>query len=718
MSVTGYRTVEIFAPAEMGSVTFERMTGGEALGAPFELDVDVLSPTGDIPAVEVLGKSFTVALSQGAPPPRYYNGIVTRLAQVAWTGAAFRYRVKLRPTLWMMTKMSNCRIYQNTTIPDLIMERFGAHGVVVKKHLGYEDYPEWEYLVQYNETDFNLVSRLMEQEGIFYYFVHEKGKHTMWLVDGLTMPDAVAGYSKIQFSPTGDRAMDLSKQHETIDSWSESSQVEPGAYAAKEFDFEEPGMPLLSTQPGPHPPSTADMEIFEYPGRYIEAEDRNDYVQRRLDEQQLDHQQIQGTGNARGIAAGFLFTLTDHPAAAFNRQYLVTSATYALTATQHRSGSADASGAADAGPDFRCSFVGIDSKRHYRPRLATPKPFVQGPQTAMVVGPKGEEIWTDKYGRVRVQFHWDRYGTRDEKSSCLVRVSQVWAGSGWGAMHVPRIGQEVIVDFLEGDPDRPIITGRVYDGANMPPYALGTNASRSVLRSHSTKGGGPNNFNELSFEDKLGSEQVFLQAEKDLTILVKNDESRDVVHDRMKKIGHDETVEVGNNRTEHVTKDETIHIGQNRTETVGQDERIVITGGRTESVGKDEHLTINGARTHKVGQDESIFITGARLEKVDLGEHVTIAGPRTLQVNKDDTVNIGGKSTVAVSHDQIVTVGKKLTVNATDEIILKSGRASITLKSNGDVTIKGANLTLNGSDDIAVKGGGNVTVKGSKVAQN
>jgi type VI secretion system secreted protein VgrG len=712
MPVTGYRTVEIFPPAEMGPVTFERMTGGEALGAPFELDVDVLSPTGDIPTAKVLGKSFTIALSQGAPPPRYYNGIVTRLAQVAWTGAAFRYRAKLRPTLWMMTKVSNCRIYQNTTIPDLIMERLGAHGVAVKKHLGYDKYPEWEYLVQYNETDFNLVSRLMEQEGIFYYFVHENGKHTMWLVDGLTVPDVVAGYSKIQFSPTGDRAMDPSKQHETIDSWGESSQVEPGAYAAKEFDFEEPGMPLLSTQPGPHPPSTADMEIFEYPGHYIDTRDRDEYVQRRLDEQQLDHQQIQGTGNARGIAAGFLFTLTDHPAAAFNRQYLVTSATYALTATQHTSGGAGAD------PDFRCSFAGIDSKRHYRPPLATHKPFVQGPQTAMVVGPKGEEIWTDKYGRVKVQFPWDRYGKRDERSSCFVRVSQVWAGSGWGAMHVPRIGQEVVVDFLEGDPDRPIITGRVYDGANMPPYALGANATRSVLRSHSTKGGGPNNFNELSFEDKIGSEQVFLQAEKDLKILVKNDEAREVIHDRMQKIGHDETVAIGNNRNEHVTNDETIKIGQNRTETVGQDESIFIIGARTEKVGKDEHVSIVGARTQRVGEDERIFITGARTEKVDKDEHVSIVGTRTLKVNKDDTVNIGGKSTVMVAQDQVVTVGQKLTVNATDEIILKSGSASITLKSNGDIAIKGANLTFNGSGDVTVKGSGNVTVKGSKVAQN
>src|SRR6266700_251342 len=440
----GNRTVEIFPPAKAGPVTFESMTASESLGRAFEIDVDMLSPTGDIPVSEVLGQPFSIALSQGLPPPRWWNGIVTRFAQVAWTGAAFRFRAKLRPTMWLMTRRSNCKVFQHTSIPDLVMERLGAHGVTVKKHLGFDKYPQWEYLVQYNETDFNFVSRLMEQEGIFYYFVHEKGKHTMWLVDGLTIPDSIKGYSEIPFAATGDRAEDLSAHHEVIDTWSEMLQVEPGAYAAKEFDFEEPGKPLLSTKTAPKPPSTADTEMFEYPGHYIKTSDRDEYAQRRLDEQQLDSEQIQGTANARGISAGFVFSMVDHPAHSLNREYLVTSATYALAATQHTSG------AGDAGPDYRCSFSGIDSKRHYRPPLATHKPTVQGPQTAIVVGPKGEEIWTDKYGRVKVQFHWDRLGKKDEKSSLFVRVSQVWAGSGWGAMHIPRIGQAVIVDFLEG----------------------------------------------------------------------------------------------------------------------------------------------------------------------------------------------------------------------------------------------------------------------------
>jgi type VI secretion system secreted protein VgrG len=709
----GNRTVEIYPPSEMGPVTFERMSGGESLGAPFEFDVDVLSPTGDIPTAKVLGKPFSIALSQGDAPPRWFSGIVTRLAQVAWTGASFRYRAKLRPTLWMMTKVSTCRIFQNTTVPDLVIERLRAHGVTIKKHLGYEKYPKWEYLVQYNETDFNLVSRLMEQEGIFYYFVHEKGKHTMWLVDGLTIPDSVAGYDKIQFATTGDRAVAAGEHHEVIDSWSESLQVEPGAYAAKEFDFEEPGKPLLSTKPGPQPPATADMEIFEYPGHYINPSDRDEYVNRRLGEQQLDFQQVQGTGSARGLASGFLFSLTDHPAAAFNRQYLVTSASYALTATQHTTGGSD------AGPDYRCSFVGIDGSRHYRPPLAAHKPRVQGPQTAIVVGPKGEEIWTDKYGRVRVHFHWDRLGARDETSSCLVRVSQVWAGSGWGAMHIPRIGQEVVVDFLEGDPDRPIITGRVYNAANMPPYALGTNATKSTIRSHSSKGGGPNNYNELCFEDKIGSEQIHMQAEKDLDILVKNDEARDVKHDRTKKVGNNETVTIVANRTETVGQDEKISIAGNRTESVGVNEKVTIAGTREKTVMLSETVIVGVARSANVGANETLFVGAKQTLQVGLDQSTEIGGGFTLKVAQDEKITVGGASTVSIAKDQTVNIGPKLMVTAKEEITFAAGSgASITLKKSGEITIKGKNITLDGSGDIVIKAGGNIKAKGSKIGQN
>jgi type VI secretion system secreted protein VgrG len=712
----GTRTIEIIAPAEGGKLLFESMSGREALGGLFEFHVELLSDNGDIPIASMLGKPFSIELSRGIQGPRWWNGMIARFAMEEWTGNQFRYRAELRPTAWLMTRASNSRIFQKVRIPDLVLDLLKAQGVTAKKLLGRASYAEWEYLVQYNETDFNFVSRLMEQEGISYYFTHEKGEHTMVLIDALTAHDPVPGYEKITFSTVGDRIGGAIEEHEYISKWSLDLEVAPGAYAAKDFDFENPRAPLLSTDIAPTANDHAKQELYEYPGVYIDSGERDEYAKRRLEEKQVDYEQVHGDGNASGITPGFRFKLIEHPAPKQNREVLVIAASYTLTSTQH------GTGAADAEQDFLCSFVAIDSKRPFRTTATTPKPHVAGPQTAIVVGPKDEEIWTDKYGRVKVQFHWDRKSSKDEKSSCFVRVSQVWAGSGWGAMHVPRIGQEVIIDFLEGDPDRPIITGRVYNGANKPPYVPADNspsATKSTIRSHSTKGGGPDNYNELSFEDKKGEEEVGLQAERNLKILVKNDEHREVKNDRTKDIGHDETTTVGNNRTETVGKEEDITIGGGRTENVAKDEDITIGGGRTESVTKDESITIGGGRSESVGKNESISIGGGRTENVTKDESITIGGGRTENVTKDEEITIGGKRTENIGKDNELTVAKKLSITAEEiEIRTASGSSSITMKKNGDITIKGKTVVVEGSGDINLKASGKATMKGSNVGHN
>ena len=685
----GNRTVEIFPPAKAGPVTFEGMTGFESLGRPFELDVDVLSPTGEVPVSEVLGQPFSVALSQGLSPPRWWNGIVTRFAQVAWTGAAFRFRAKLRPAMWLMTRRSNCKVYQHTTIPDLVLQLFAAHGVVVKRHLGRETYPSWEYLVQYNETDFQFVSRLMELEGIYYYFVHEKGKHTLWLVDALTIPDKIAGPGRIPFATTGDRATDPTSQHEMIDSWSAALQVEPGALVAMEYDFEDARNELKSTLAAPKAAATADDELFEYPGRYLPSADRDDYVRRRLEGHQLDHQQVQGTGSARALAPGFLFSLEDHPSPSQNQEYLLTSVSYQLTATQHTSGGAD------AGSDYRASFTGIDGKRRYYPPQATPRPVVQGPQTALVVGPKGEEIWTDEYGRVKVQFHWDRFGKRDEESSLFVRVSQAWAGSGWGAMQVPRIGQEVIVDFLEGNPDRPIITGRVYNNANMPPF----NKTQSGMRSHSTPGGGPSNYNEVRFEDSKGKEELHIQAEKDQSTLVKNNQTITVNGDRTVTVSGNETISVSGTRSTTVTKKETETFSDAREMTVGQTNSDTITGkhtgtyngGREETVLKGDTLTVNGS-------DKTTTVHGKYDITADSEFKVTQGGSSMLIKDSVDVTSVGEIHLHNAGSSLDLKDGV-LTLWSANEIKLECGPSSISIKSDGTIE-------LNGPQMVKATGGG------------
>jgi type VI secretion system secreted protein VgrG len=301
-----------------------------------------------------------------------------------------------------------------------------------------------------------------------------------------------------------------------------------------------------------------------------------------------------------------------------------------------------------------------------------------------------------------VQFHWDRYGKADENSSCWVRVAQVWSGKTWGAIHIPRIGQEVIVEFLEGDPDQPIITGRVYNADQMPPYDLPANRTQSGIKSRSSLKGTTDNFNEIRFEDKKGEEQLFIHAEKNQDIEVENDETHTVGHDRTKDVGNDETTTIGKNRTEKVGEDESITIAGNRTESVGKDESISIDGNRTENVGKNESITIGKNRTENVGKDETISIGGNRTEDVAKNEKVTVGEERQHSVGKNDTLE----------------VGKKLGAKAGDEISLQCGDASITLKKNGEIVIKGKDIKLDGSGKVDVKAASDLTLKGSSIKEN
>jgi len=322
----------------------------------------------------------------------------------------------------------------------------------------------------------------------------------------------------------------------------------------------------------------------------------------------------------------------------------------------------------------------------FRPRCKTPKPEIRGPQTAIVVGAAGEEIWTDQYGRVKLQFHWDRYGQSNETSSCWVRVSQAWAGEKWGSIHIPRMGQEVIVEYIDGDPDRPIVTGRVYNGDRPVPYDLPANATQSGIKSRSSKGGKPANFNEIRMEDKKGSEELYLHAEKDQTNIVENDEYTSVGHDRKEEIGRDESISIGRNRKEDVGADETIAIAANRKESVGGNETISIAGNRKESVGKDEKITI--------GKNKS----------------ETIAA--------DSTLKVGKNLSETVADDFELSVGKTINISAGDEIVLSTGKASITMKKDGTILISGKDITFKGSGAITGKAGKNIVLKGSKILQN
>jgi type VI secretion system secreted protein VgrG len=478
------------------------------------------------------------------------------------------------------------------------------------------------------------------------------------------------------------------------------------------------------------------LEIYDYPGEYAQRFDginkgggeQPSEVQKiytdnkrtvgiRMEEEALPSLVIQGDSNVRQLVSGYKFTLDRH----FNAD-----GDYVVTSVVHTASSSDFRSNGRAGLQYRNHFTCIPLALPYRPQRTTPKPFVQGSQTAVVVGPAGEEIFTDKYSRVKVQFHWDRQGQNNLDSSCWVRVSTLWAGKQWGVIHIPRIGHEVIVDFLEGDPDQPIITGSVYNADMMPPYKLPDNKTQSGVKSRSSLGGTPANFNEIRFEDKKGKEQLFIHAEKNQDIEVENDETHWVGHDRTKTIDHDETTHVKHDRTETVDHDETITIHNNRTETVDKDETITIHQNRTETVDKDETITIHGNRTETVDKDETITVHGSRTETVDKDETITVHGSRTETVDKDENITLSGGRTESVGKDQSVSVakndtldvGKVLSITAGDSITLTTGSASITMKKDGTITISGKDITINGSGEIVGKASKNMTLKGQKILQN
>ena len=547
------------------------------------------------------------------------------------------------------------------------------------------------------------------------------------------------------------------RKEDRVHSWEKRQEIRSGKYTLWDQCFELPGQNLEAVKPVlasvqvgtvSHTLKVAGngkLELYDFPGGYAQrfdgitpgGGDRASDIQNifqdnarttaiRMQQETTPALSIAGQSTCRQFTAGHKFTLDRH----FNAN-----GAYVLTHVGHSATMGDTyTTGSDTSPIYENSFECIPTTLPFKPAQTTPRPTVEGTQTAVVVGNPGDEIFTDKYSRVKVQLPWDRQGQHDANSSCWARVGTLWAGKQWGMIHIPRVGQEVIVAFEEGDPDRPIIVGSVYNAEQMPPYDLPANMTQSGIKSRSSKGGTPANFNEIRLEDKKGSEQLFIHAEKNQDIEVENDETHWVGNDRKKTIDRDETthvkrdrtetvdrdekITIHGNRTEEVDKDEKITIHGNRTEEVDKDETITIHGNRTETVDKNESITISGGRTENVSKDESITIGGGRTENVSKDESITIGGSRTESVSKDESVTVSGGRTVSIGKDDALTVGKTLSITAADSITLTTGSASITMQKDGTITISGKDITINGSGEIVGKASKNMTLKGQKILQN
>ena len=600
------RLLSIDTPLGKDVLLLQEISGHEGISRLFSYELDLLAYDDDsISFEDIVGQNVTITIHLPDGTPRYINGYVSKFTQGATDERLFtHYHAQVVPWLWFLTRQSDCRIFQNMKPPDIISQVLNLSKVNDFRLSLQGDYPTLEYCVQYRETAFNFASRLMEEYGIFYYFDHSsEGEHTMVLMDqSNALPDCPG--SPISYET---RVGGL-KDPEVVHAWHVEQELRTGQYTVTDYNFTTPSTSLLSNEQTVVELSASQgLELFDYPGIHTTKDEGDAVAKLRMQEEEASHLVTTGASNCRGFMSGYSFELQNHYRDDQNDSYV-------LTEVQHFASAGDTYISGKEGTEkYSNHFTCIPASVAYRPPRVTPKPFVQGPQTARVVGKEGEEIWVDKYGRVIVQFFWDRQGQNNENSSCWIRTSQPWAGGNWGAIWIPRIGQEVIVSFLEGDPDRPIITGRVYNADEMPPYTLPDEQTKSTFKSYSSKGGG--GFNEIRFEDKAGSEQVFIHGEKDLDVRIKKDRREWIGQDRHLIVTRDKVEEVDRDRHETLKRDLVTQIQRDHHLTVQGKQAISITGSHS--------LAVTGAVIEQFSSDQSTQVTGSCYIK---GMNVVVEG--------------------------------------------------------------------------------------------
>lgn len=615
--------------------------GEDRLSGLFEFHLTALSSNHAIKPEELIGEEVTVTIN--TKNKVVFNGFISTFVYGEIQNHSMReYHFTMVPWLWFLSKTENRRIFQNKNSKEIISQVFSD--------LGFKDFnfkaqggKTREYCVQYAESDFHFVSRLLEEEGIAYYFVHSGRQHTLVLVDQKNAYDSCVD-TNLTHSPG-------STPDNEITQWTHHYEIRKGVWTLNDYNFKTPNKSQLAEAKTISKfKRNTEYQHYEYPAIYDYTSNK-ELAYMRMDAEEVNVNTIRGASTCSTFYSGGTFKLEHHTHKDEQGSYLLTSVTHSAQ---------DASHYTNQGGDslYANSFTCIPVSVHFRPLLKHKKTIMQGPQSAVVTGPSGEEIYIDEFGRIKVQFIWDREGKKDENSSCFLRVMQSWAGNQWGASFIPRIGHEVIVTFLDGDSDRPIVTGTVYNGANKIVYPSKT---QSGIKTRSTKGGTPENFNELRFEDKLGSEQIFIHAEKNMDTEVENDETLTVDHDRTKTIKHDENSTIGNDRNKTVNNNQTETISKNKTIDVGED--------HTESVHKNMSITID----------------------------------------KDLSETVGGKYTESVTGDYALQA-KTITMQANDKITIQTGSAKIVMSSSGEITMSGSNINI--------KGSGNVAIKGSKVITN
>ena len=687
----------------------------ERLSRPFEATLELGTQSPDIDLAALLGAPAHLTIkSHGSE--RHLHGIVARAALLALHGRHATYRLTVVPDLWRLTRRAECRIFQNLGTLDILKKVLEGAGLPADRFRfdTSAEYAPREYCVQYGETDHDFIARLAEEEGLFSYFAHDDAAHVLVFADAADALPALPGGDRLPYIPPTFAVRDA----EHIFALDAEESLCTGVHELRDYDFTRPD---LATDAAAKAPAHHDLTDYHYPGGYLDPGGPGRTRARiRSEAAQAERALIRGESECKRLFPGATFTLTGHPRADQNR-------TYVILEVEHEG---EQAGAHEEDSEitvttYRNRFRALPVEIPYRAPLTTPRPRIAGLQSATVVGPAGEEIHTDEHGRIKVQFHWDRQGKRDDAASCWLRVAQTWAGAGFGALFLPRIGHEVLVAFLDGDLDRPIVTGTVYNGLNTPPYALPADKTKSTIKSNSTPGGGGSN--ELRFDDAAGHEEVYLHAQRDQNVVTENDGTFKVGHDQAdtigndhkRSVGHDRTLEVGHDDTQSIGNDRTITIGKNLTTSIGNARETTIGQTDTTTIGADDTQSVGGSRTITIGLNKSESVAIAYDQNVGAAKMVNIGAAydlnvgavmmvnvglnRALNVGKSDATTIGSKHALTVGKGSTTTIGKSATLTIGEAYQVSVGK--------GHALTVGEEMKQEVAKDLAIAVGKKLTIK-------
>ncbi|MFK7818190.1 MAG: type VI secretion system Vgr family protein [Planctomycetaceae bacterium] len=673
----------ITTPLGPNALILHALSGSEQLSGLFHFDLELASTKETIDPTAIVGKSVTCEF-HGIDTTRFFHGIINHLSAGIVRNEQRLYRASLVPKMWLLTQTRNSRVFQNKSAPDIVQAVLKENAIGDVKMQISGKHPKLEYCVQYQESDFAFLSRLMELHGIFYFFEHAKGKHTLTISDANTSfkPNF---HAKVPIAGTSVRH----DRKNRIRGWEHGYAFRPGSWSQTDYNFEDnpakkaksPAEALLTTTDSTLKlPNASKFKKFNHGAAYVDKKAGANYTKTLMEAEEAAFHTTTGYSDCTGFSPGSTFAIEDHPVKAENgKKYLLTSIKVDVVA------------GATEGPTYRNTFMCIPAATQFRPPRVTPKPRVHGSQTAVVVGPPGEEVWPDKYGRVKVQFFWDREGVRDENSSCWVRCAQGAAGKGWGAMSIPRVGQEVVVTYLEGDPDRPLITGVVYNGDQLPAYELPKNKTRTYFKTNSSpKGEG---FNELRFEDLADKEHIFLHAQKDMIERVLNDRHLVVGQEKDgKPIGNQHEKVFGNvegqvlgNTVEKVEGNSTLTVGKGKNKD-GGNLTLLVEKNRTAKIEANDDATVMGDQSSQVDGTQSLTVGK------DLNQKV--GGAASLETTKDLGIKSGANAGIDASQDIVFKAGTNVVIDAGASLTLKVGGNFVVIDASG-VSVKGAMVNLN-----------------------